>query len=391
MAKRRSRGDGGLYWNEARQRWVAQLDVGYGGSGKVKRVRRYRKTKTDARKALADLQRTIDDGLPVEPIGYTVGEAANAWLRYGLHGRSKGTVKKNTYWVNNHIIPSLGKRKLRELTADEVDRWLVEKAAVLTTDTLRQLYSALERSVSHAQARDKVRRNVVTLCTVPKGQAGRPSKSLTREQAGAVLEAAEADASVIGDYVIVSLTTGARTDEMRGLSWPLVELPTEATAGDSSRVPVMHVYKTDRETGDTKNRWSRRSLQLPAMAVRALQRQGSRQARMRQRAGDRWKGDGLVFTTRYGSGLDHGNIRRGFKRIAGRAGLVAEDWTPRELRHSFVSLLSNHGGLDLEEISRLVGHATTKVTQQVYRMELRPRLTEGAEAMDGLFGGGDGT
>ena len=38
------------------------------------------------------------------------------------------------------------------------------------------------------------------------------------------------------------------------------------------------------------------------------------------------------------------------------------EWTPRELRHSFVSVLSD-AGVPVEEISRLVGHAGTTVTE----------------------------
>jgi len=59
-------------------------------------------------------------------------------------------------------------------------------------------------------------------------------------------------------------------------------------------------------------------------------------------------------------------------------------WTPRELRHSFVSLLSS-AGVSIEDISHLVGHASTRVTEVVYRKELRPVLTRSAGAMDQLF------
>jgi integrase len=58
--------------------------------------------------------------------------------------------------------------------------------------------------------------------------------------------------------------------------------------------------------------------------------------------------------------------------------------TPRELRHSFVSLLSS-SGMPIEEIAHLVGHANTRVTELVYRKELRPVLSRGAVAMDALF------
>ncbi|MHA6781981.1 hypothetical protein ACVGOW_13455 [Pseudonocardia saturnea] len=47
------------------------------------------------------------------------------------------------------------------------------------------------------------------------------------------------------------------------------------------------------------------------------------------------------------------------------AGLDASAWTPRELRHSFVSLLSDDG-VPIEGIARLVGHAGgSAVTEKI--------------------------
>jgi hypothetical protein len=44
----------------------------------------------------------------------------------------------------------------------------------------------------------------------------------------------------------------------------------------------------------------------------------------------------------------------------------------------------------IEKIARLAGHASSRVTETVYRQELRPVLQEGAEVMDRLFGSVDG-
>jgi len=49
-----------------------------------------------------------------------------------------------------------------------------------------------------------------------------------------------------------------------------------------------------------------------------------------------------------------------------------------------VSLLSSTG-MSIEDISHLVGHASSRVTEVVYGKELRPVLTRGASAMDALF------
>ena len=80
-----------------------------------------------------------------------------------------------------------------------------------------------------------------------------------------------------------------------------------------------------------------------------------------------------MFTSHHGAVLDAGNVWKMFKRICTEAGAGAGDgWTPRDLRTTFVSLMS-HQGAAIEEIVRLVGHATTRTTETVYRRELRPR------------------
>jgi site-specific recombinase XerD len=50
-----------------------------------------------------------------------------------------------------------------------------------------------------------------------------------------------------------------------------------------------------------------------------------------------------VFASRVGTTLYAGNVRRSFRKVTEAAGLNPADWTPRELRHSFVSLLSDAG------------------------------------------------
>jgi len=143
-----------------------------------------------------------------------------------------------------------------------------------------------------------------------------------------------------------------------------------------------------RAGGDTKTKKSRRTLALPMRCVDALQDHQRGQAARRERAGTRWQDTGLVFTTSIGTGLDAANVRRAFRRVAGRAGLDPGDWTPRELRHSFVSLLSD-SGVSLEDIADLCGHAGTSVTEKVYRHQLRPVLLAGAAAMDRIFAPGE--
>ncbi|MCV2458360.1 site-specific integrase [Streptomyces sp. ICN988] len=379
MSKRRSRGDGGLHWDEKRQRWIATANLGFDPSGKRIVKRGSGKTKTEAKNKLKEVLRDHEDGLAMAPTGYTVADAVNDWLAYGLAGRDQRTVENCTNLSRKHVIPGLGARKLRDLSAEDVDRWLAVKARTLSTRSLQAVHSCLNRAVKRAMARDKVKRNVVELCSVPQGQPGRPSKALSFAQAEAVLKAAEGTS--MHAYIVVALLTGARTEELRALTWDHVFLKGKPDADP----PHIAVWRSVRRGGDTKTRKSRRTLALPARCVEVLWQHFEDQGWDRLAAGDKWEEHGLVFSSAVGKLLDATNVRRAFRQALKDAeGINADEWTPRELRHSFVSLLSDRG-VPLEEISRLVGHSGTAVTEEVYRKQIRPVIQTGAVVMDGIF------
>ncbi|NUS03954.1 MAG: tyrosine-type recombinase/integrase [Nonomuraea sp.] len=80
-----------------------------------------------------------------------------------------------------------------------------------------------------------------------------------------------------------------------------------------------------------------------------------RQAAQKLRTGEAWQDHNLLFCTSVGTPLDASYVRRAFRRITKRAGL-GTTWSPRELRHSFVSIMSDQG-VPIETIAALVGHA----------------------------------
>ncbi|MEV4224250.1 tyrosine-type recombinase/integrase [Nonomuraea sp. NPDC049725] len=169
-------------------------------------------------------------------------------------------------------------------------------------------------------------------------------------QAEAVLTAAEHAKPWLSAYVTLSLLTGARTEELRELAWSHVVAYDEARrvwqpviqAGWEDEEFAMYVWRSVRATGDTKATKSRRTLQLPHRCVRALVALWEHLADRDLAPSERDQAR-LVFATRNGTTMSAGNVRREFRRAIRRAGLVDADWTPREMRHSFVSLLSADG------------------------------------------------
>jgi integrase len=375
---RRARGEGGVYWNDKRQRFIATQTVGYDGRGRAIRKTGSGKTESAALRELRARVRDYEAGLMPEAHRVTISDVVEDWLEFGRSDVSERTEQGNEIHYLRHIKPHLGGRRVRDLRPDEVDRWLLRLAPNLSTSTLKQVRSVLKRSIDRAMKRGLAERNVVDLCSAPKGRPGRKSKSLTFQQASDVLD--KTRGHPLHAYIVVSLLARARPEEVRALRWDAVEL--ESRDGVP---PHIDVWRSVREGGDTKTRKSRRTLAISGYVAAVLASHREAQAAIKAKAGDAWQENGLVFPSQVGTLQDSHNVRRSFRSALRLVpGIVPEEWTPRDLRHSFVSILSQHG-LPIEEISRLMGHSGTAVTELVYRHELRPVLEAGAAVMDVVF------
>ena len=81
----------------------------------------------------------------------------------------------------------------------------------------------LQRAIRLAEANDLVDRHVAALVTPPADTDGRESKLPTMSQAVAVLEVA-GRSPVMHAYIVLSLLSGLRTEEVRALRWEDVYL-----------------------------------------------------------------------------------------------------------------------------------------------------------------------
>jgi hypothetical protein len=203
MATRRRRGEDGISFEHrgpcrdperhrhCRILWRGEFTLGYTEDGTRTRRKASGKAKSAVLDKLRELHNELDKGIVPKTgyANYTVRQAAEDWLANGLDGRSAKTIKKNQN-VLEPILKVAGTRKLRELTAADVRQALSKMAADYSSAAVTMGHLALKRAIRHAEANDLVARNVATLVDTPKGQEGRPSKSLTLKQAVAIITAA---------------------------------------------------------------------------------------------------------------------------------------------------------------------------------------------------------
>ena len=180
--------------------WVSVL------LGRVIRKKVSGRTKTEVRDKLRELHQQVDSGLRPRR-RYTVGDALEDWLAHGVDGLSARTVTLYRGTIVKALDEELGAVRLTELTASDVQRALAAMASRLSTRTVQIAHNVLVRAIRQAERDDLVARNVAALVDAPKGQAaGRPSKSLTLEQAVALMSAAEG--TRLEAYIVLSLAHG---------------------------------------------------------------------------------------------------------------------------------------------------------------------------------------
>jgi hypothetical protein len=122
----------------------------------------------------------MDDGV-VTNASYTVAHAIEDWLADGLAGRAPKTVSTQRE-VLEPLIDIIGAVPLRELSAANVRSALNDLAATRATPTVGMTHAGLARAIRHAEANDKVRRNVATL--VDTRRPGRPPVEVADIRAG---------------------------------------------------------------------------------------------------------------------------------------------------------------------------------------------------------------
>lgn len=364
--------EGSIY--EEGDGYTGALSLGFGPDGKRKRLKRKGRTKAEVKSKLKEAVEELDKGVKTDR-NYFVRDAVNEFLTaFAKSGKSPKTQEVYRSLADHQLIPFIGRTRLKELTADDVEKWLNGRAEHLTSSSLGIVHSILKRSIRRAARHDRIGRNVAELVDTPDGKPARKSRSLSLEQARALLAEASKPAHRLGAYVVLAIVSGLRTEELRTLKWSDVDL-NKAT---------VYVLRADRHKGETKTTLSRRGLGIADMAVDALHTLKTRQAAEKLKAGEAYQDNGLVFCHEDGRPYAAQHVRHRFRKVLKAANLNPTEWCPRELRHTFVSIMSDHD-VPIEKISILVGHSSTKITETVYRHQLKPEIRDGAEHMNDIF------
>ena len=387
MTKRGRRGGGTVFYDKSRGRYVGQLSLGFDDEGNRKRGPKvYGKTAAECWDQLDGQRAELKEAGRIAPRDLTVAHLVNDLMAHPpARWKSPLTLQQNQLHADR-IIAKLGKIKVARLTVTQVERLLEGMAAGgYAADTMRRTRSLLRLAIRRAQRDGRILRNVAELAEIPAGPR-RQSKSMTLPQIRALLSLKLN--KWWRAYIVTALMCGLRPGELLGLRWEDVDF----------RAGVIRVRKClkalpDPETGkrrlvleELKTERSRRTIRMPRHVATVLQALRRDQAAKRLKLGELYdvRGLGIVFGDDAGAPRWPQDVRKYFIILCDRAG-IGKNWTPREQRHTFVSVLSA-SGVSIEDIADAVGHVNSTVTKATYRHQIVDEVTAVATAMDAIFG-----
>lgn len=377
-------------WNEGAGRWMAWVRFPDGTRRKVERV-----DKSEAQEDLAELlalrAQSLDPG-PRRARQASFKEVIDRWYEAGCpnvaptaksrHARIKSpkTIANAHQLLGTSVIPVIGKLWVDRTSTERLEKLfngMAEKG--YATSTIDRTWNYLNQACQHALRERRIKTNPAAQVLLPARRPSKQRKSFTIDQAQALLVDAIPTDSRPAMW-LTGLMCGLRPGELAGLRWCYVDVDSDAPSID---VAERALEVDDRYVGQAapKTPRSRRRIGLHPLLVAALRRH-----REESKILGLFDPEGFVFCTRNGTPMTMSNLRRAFQQLCARAGL-GPDWTTYELRHSFVSLVSDQLD-DLVKVADLAGHIDTRTTQG-YRHAVRPSLPHAIEAWDRLLAKGE--
>ena len=353
---RHANGEGSI-WRRTDGRWVGATYAATNMGGR-KRVHVYGKTRTEARAKLTELQRELDRGVRVPVENWTVQEYLEHWLTDVVKpNRAPKTHQGYELVVRRHIVPRIGRRKLRALAVHDVRRMVQDlQDSGMRKRGVQFVHSTLRAGLQNAVRDELVTRNVAKLVQVPTPQY-EVGRGLSPDQARKLLDRAKDDR--LSALYVVAVYLGLRRGELLGLQWENIDLDEETL----QVVQTLQRVDGRLQLLPPKTRTSRRTIPMPAPVVDALRSHKVAQGKERLAAGPRWTDTGMVFATTVGTPIEPDNLSRSWYRIR----TVLDEPLPRfhDLRHTCVTLLLTEG-VAPHIVQQIVGHSGIDVTMTIY-------------------------
>ncbi|MCR9200715.1 MAG: site-specific integrase [Planctomycetaceae bacterium] len=346
------------------------------GPNQRKTVRASSKKELDEK--VEALKRQVASGLIVGTGKEAVDKVANEWLEFHAIDREleQSTILGYRNTIKAHITPLFGSYSIEQLT-EQIIVSLIGHRQSSSPSTRRKILLVLRLTLTFAKRRGMIAHDPMEFMRLP-GQKNVSDKAMTcmsLDQAKTFLRACEGVR--FGRFFKILALTGMREGEL------LAARPQDFTK-DYAAIWIRRTMSDNLE-GEAiekdapKTKSSRRKLPLPALARDAVIEEV--EARMKEGRTHH----NTLFSTSAGTPPQRQNLmRRQFRPMLKKAGLPIE-MTIHDLRHTYATCALN-AGIGVHLVSKMLGHASVKITLDLYSHALPEATEDAVQVVDRMFG-----
>ena len=376
----------GTVRSRGRGTWQLVVDAGRDPlTGRRRQLTRtFHGTRREADRACAEfVTQLANEGVPGAP-ATTVGELIEQWWKHAAPHLSPNTALGYRSKIDQYLLPALGSLPLRRLTThrlDEFYRALRERGGKggrpLAPNSVRNTHAIIHRACEQAIRWGWLARNPATHAQVPRGQAAEPHLP-EPDELMQVLEFTAQTNPDLSEIAYLAVMTGARRGELCGLQWADVDLELGALA-----IVRSIADDTDLTVKTPKTKRSRRTIALDPTTTAMLQARRLRVAERALACGHTLGQQAYVFSDDVDGRrpLRPLVLTKRWRRTAHAAGVQCRF---HDLRHFTATQLLG-AGVAVTTVSERLGHASTKMTVDVYGHPVRGADRKAAELLGELM------
>lgn len=341
--KRRTNGEGTIYYVESKKMWQAMLTTPAG-----KRITKASKNKNVVQDWLNERRLAVCRGTLVEPTGITVGQ----WFNEYLEVYAKNNVRPRSYERYRSLLAHaepLFNLKLTAVLPAHLQALYNELIKDLAAQTVKHIHFCMSGAFRQAIVNNLLRVNPCANVKTPAAQK-EEAQIFTDEEIAKIL----AEAKHHRNYVLILLayTTGMRLSEILALMVKDVNL----------KKRTININKTIHRSMDKgiyfsepKNKTSKRIITIPVEVIPSLKEHLQHI--------NIFNPDTLLFTTPEGNPYHAASYTGSlFKAIRHNTGI---DKSFKCFRHTHASMLLR-AGVPIQDVSRRLGHAKISTTLDIY-------------------------
>lgn len=298
------------------------------------------------------------------------------WAYLCLDTYCVANIQGNTYMSYERMIRlhfgELGDMPIGRITSMMIQSHITNRSLLkdengMSESSLRQLRNFLHMIFNFAVQNNLILHNPTIGVRIPKTGI-HENRALTPDEVVRLINAVRNSNRPIMFCIILSLFTGLRKGEIIGLKWRNVDFDMQTITIDHQLVREYKINSTDKvktnyipKSPKTNN--SRRCIHMIDPLIQEFKEYKDKLLEEQEKLGIPYSDDNYVFPSRNNAGIVSRTFYKYYNEILEEARLT--DINFHTLRHTFATMCLE-SGMDIFTISKTLGHASVKITGDIY-------------------------